>query len=94
MRQLNESSAAVMEAQSVSAELDFYVLQDYQRILFGSRRAGEIRADIAKLLVLPIDVRDVIRMRLDENCNVSQVRYARAVGMYNIDKNVQNGQKL
>lgn len=46
-------------------------IQDFQRVLFGSRRDGEVRADIAKLLALPIDPRDVIRMGLDENFNTS-----------------------
>ncbi|VDN04667.1 unnamed protein product [Thelazia callipaeda] len=45
------------------------IKQDFQRVLFGSCRAGEARADIAKLLALPIDPRNVIRMGFDENLN-------------------------
>uniref|UniRef100_A0A0R3RXF7 TBC1 domain family member 23 n=1 Tax=Elaeophora elaphi TaxID=1147741 RepID=A0A0R3RXF7_9BILA len=47
------------------------IKQDFQRILFGSRRAEEIQTDIAKLLALPVDPRDVIRMGLDENLNAA-----------------------
>ncbi|VDN20223.1 unnamed protein product [Gongylonema pulchrum] len=48
------------------------IKQDFQRVLFGSRRDGEVRADIARLLALPIDPRDVIRMGFDENFNTSE----------------------
>uniref|UniRef100_A0A915PXR9 Rhodanese domain-containing protein n=1 Tax=Setaria digitata TaxID=48799 RepID=A0A915PXR9_9BILA len=48
------------------------IKQDFQRVLFGSRRAEEVQADITKLLVLPVDPRDVIRMGLDENLNATE----------------------
>ncbi|VDK72928.1 unnamed protein product [Litomosoides sigmodontis] len=48
------------------------VKQDFQRVLFGSRRAEERQGDIGKLLALPIDPRDVIRMGLDENLNAAE----------------------
>lgn len=47
------------------------LIQDFQRVLFGSRHTEEIQTDIAKLLALPIDPRDVIRMGLDENLNAA-----------------------
>ncbi|KAM3726530.1 TBC1 domain family member [Dirofilaria immitis] len=45
---------------------------DFQRVLFGSRHAEETQADITRLLALPIDPRDVIRMGLDENLNAAE----------------------
>uniref|UniRef100_A0A8R1TU05 TBC1 domain family member 23 n=1 Tax=Onchocerca volvulus TaxID=6282 RepID=A0A8R1TU05_ONCVO len=48
------------------------IKQDFQRVLFGSRHTEEIQTDIAKLLALPIDPRDVIRMGLDENLNAAE----------------------
>ncbi|EFO17791.2 hypothetical protein LOAG_10708 [Loa loa] len=47
------------------------IKQDFQRALFGSRHAEEMQADIAKLLALPVDPRDVIRMGLDVNLNAA-----------------------
>ncbi|VDN83282.1 unnamed protein product [Brugia pahangi] len=47
------------------------IKQDFQRVLFGSRHVEEMQADLSKLLALPIDPRDVIRMGLDENLNAA-----------------------
>ncbi|CAG9533470.1 unnamed protein product [Cercopithifilaria johnstoni] len=48
------------------------IKQDFQRVLFGSRHAEEMQADIEKLLALPVDPRNVIRMGLDENLNAPE----------------------
>uniref|UniRef100_A0A0M3HQ05 TBC1 domain family member 23 n=1 Tax=Ascaris lumbricoides TaxID=6252 RepID=A0A0M3HQ05_ASCLU len=45
------------------------IKQDFQRGLFGSRLASFEKMDVATLLALPVDPRDLIRLTTDENSN-------------------------
>ncbi|VDM38098.1 unnamed protein product [Toxocara canis] len=45
------------------------VKQDFQRVLFGSRLVNVRQVDVADLLALPVDPRDLVRLTTDENSN-------------------------
>ncbi|VDK41773.1 unnamed protein product [Anisakis simplex] len=51
------------------------IKQDFQRILFGSRLVSVKQIDMAGLLALPVDPRDLIRMNADENSDESKFNF-------------------
>ncbi|KHN72398.1 TBC1 domain family member 23 [Toxocara canis] len=48
---------------------DKYFEKDFQRVLFGSRLVNVRQVDVADLLALPVDPRDLVRLTTDENSN-------------------------